>query len=481
MGFYSLVGGAGDTDNGKFTLAGDTLKANAVFDFETKSSYTIRLRTTNSVGSFEKAFTIRVTDVNEAPSVPTLTSPTNAATGIALNTKLVWQASTDPDGDALTYDVYWGTTNPPTTKVVAAKNVLEYTPSGQSISTKYYWKVVANDGSNQTETAVWNYTTTASALPTVTFHLDGEDTSLQVTDGDKLTSAQQQALQNNFIGTKTDSTFIGWFAKADYSGNKIAVKDYMVSGNVDLYGKWVLSFGVRITAKDVTLPNDNDKPTGITFANDIFYIADHDDKKIYAYNKDFSRNSSKDTDVKQGGLDYNPFGMKANNGYLYVVDAGGKKVHAYGINDKTYDSSKEINLSESYIPYDILFYNNFLYVTDRGAILERDAVGKVGIYKYTVGGTKLEFVNSNFPTDDGGFEFPIGIIQHKGEISISGLNNDLIISLNLQFQEMGKESSVLQGIDTGASNSLVYICVVDNVYYAVFAVNHKVYAFGTGQ
>ena len=196
-GVYSLVGGGGDTDNGKFTLAGDTLKAGAVFDFETKTTYNIRVRTTNSAGSFEKAFTIRVTDVNEAPSAPTLTSPTNAATDIALNTKLVWQASTDPDGNPLTYDVYLGTTSPPTTKVVAAKKVLEYTPSGQSISTKYYWKVVANDGSNQTETAVWNYTTAAVETYAALVEKISKNISFQW-QGDSVILQSQQFNGNSF-------------------------------------------------------------------------------------------------------------------------------------------------------------------------------------------------------------------------------------------------------------------------------------------
>ena len=43
-----------------------SLRASAAFDFETKSSYSIRVRTTDSGGAtFEKVFTIAVTDVVE--------------------------------------------------------------------------------------------------------------------------------------------------------------------------------------------------------------------------------------------------------------------------------------------------------------------------------------------------------------------------------------------------------------------------------
>lgn len=66
---YTLVGGAGSTDNASFTITGNQLKTAAIFNFEVKSSYSIRVRTTDSGGLFfEKVFTITVTDVNEAPA-----------------------------------------------------------------------------------------------------------------------------------------------------------------------------------------------------------------------------------------------------------------------------------------------------------------------------------------------------------------------------------------------------------------------------
>jgi hypothetical protein len=61
---YSLA--AGGTDNASFTITGNTLKTNAIFDFETKSSYSIRVRSTDQGGLFfERTFTITVTDVEE--------------------------------------------------------------------------------------------------------------------------------------------------------------------------------------------------------------------------------------------------------------------------------------------------------------------------------------------------------------------------------------------------------------------------------
>jgi hypothetical protein len=72
---YALATGAGDTDNGSFTVVGDELRTAARFDHETKSSYSIRVRSTDSAGHvFDKALTISVTDVNEPPTGITLST-----------------------------------------------------------------------------------------------------------------------------------------------------------------------------------------------------------------------------------------------------------------------------------------------------------------------------------------------------------------------------------------------------------------------
>jgi gliding motility-associated-like protein len=63
---YALVSGTGSTDNASFTIDGTSLKTAAVFDFETKASYSVRVRVTDAGGlTFEQALSIAVTDVNE--------------------------------------------------------------------------------------------------------------------------------------------------------------------------------------------------------------------------------------------------------------------------------------------------------------------------------------------------------------------------------------------------------------------------------
>jgi hypothetical protein len=56
---YSLVAGVGSTDNNSFSISGNQLKAAKSFDYEAKSNYSVRIRTTNPYGLyFEQTFTV---------------------------------------------------------------------------------------------------------------------------------------------------------------------------------------------------------------------------------------------------------------------------------------------------------------------------------------------------------------------------------------------------------------------------------------
>jgi len=99
---YELVAGAGDTDNATFKLVGNELRTLAVFDRETKSSYSIRVRSTDSTAlTFEKILTITVANVNESP---VFGSASISSTVANIGQKLTFLATaTDIDDIALTY------------------------------------------------------------------------------------------------------------------------------------------------------------------------------------------------------------------------------------------------------------------------------------------------------------------------------------------------------------------------------------------
>jgi uncharacterized delta-60 repeat protein/CSLREA domain-containing protein len=74
---YTLSNFPGSLNNVSFVIDGDKLKTSGVFDFETQSAYTVRVRTTDSTGNLtEKQFNVNVTDGPDNPGAVSLSSST---------------------------------------------------------------------------------------------------------------------------------------------------------------------------------------------------------------------------------------------------------------------------------------------------------------------------------------------------------------------------------------------------------------------
>lgn len=101
---YELVSGSGDADNAWFTIDGSSLRTTAAFDFEARSSGSIRVRSTDQGGlAIEKEFTFTVIDVNESATIGGTTTgsvtadgPTTTGSGLTV---------TDPDAGQSTFAV----------------------------------------------------------------------------------------------------------------------------------------------------------------------------------------------------------------------------------------------------------------------------------------------------------------------------------------------------------------------------------------
>ncbi len=124
---YTFAGGAGSTDNVSFSISGATLRTSGIFDYETKNSYSIRVRTTDQGGLwFEKVFTISVTNLNEAPTNIILSAssvPENQPAGTAVGTL----SATDPDaGNTFTYSLVSG---------IGSTDNVSFTVSGNQLLT----------------------------------------------------------------------------------------------------------------------------------------------------------------------------------------------------------------------------------------------------------------------------------------------------------------------------------------------------------
>ena len=97
---------------------------------------------------------------NNAPNTPGNPTPSNGATDQSINVDLSWTGG-DPDGDPVTYDVYFGTSSSPPLVSSNQKDTI-YDPGSLNYNTQYYWKIVAKDSIGaQTEGSVWHFITEA--------------------------------------------------------------------------------------------------------------------------------------------------------------------------------------------------------------------------------------------------------------------------------------------------------------------------------
>jgi VCBS repeat-containing protein len=116
---YSLqTSGCGGTyaDSSAFNIDGSSLRATNSFNYETKNSYSICIRTTDAASlSFDKSFTIAVTNVDEPNTAPTLNaiaSGTLSEVPLSKNVTSSGIAGTvsgaDAENDTLTYRIQGG-------------------------------------------------------------------------------------------------------------------------------------------------------------------------------------------------------------------------------------------------------------------------------------------------------------------------------------------------------------------------------------
>ncbi|MEQ1831278.1 MAG: cohesin domain-containing protein, partial [Pirellula sp.] len=144
---YDLVSGTGDTDNARFSIVADQIfiEQGELLDFETRPSYNVRVRSTDSGGlQTIKQLTLNVTDVNEAV---VLTRTSASLTGNVLTTFTNTGNWSDPENGTVTLSASHGT--------VIKNNdgtwSWSFTPSTKLVNELV--TITANDGTNTSSTS----------------------------------------------------------------------------------------------------------------------------------------------------------------------------------------------------------------------------------------------------------------------------------------------------------------------------------------
>ena len=134
------------------------------FDFPNGAGYYEFCSVGRKAGESDEAFPVSANaccffELNNPPYVPSNPHPVNNSEDISLDASLSWIGGDPNIDDIITYDVYFGTSNPPL-KVSSNQSVAIYNPGALEFSTTYYWKIVAWDNHGlSTDGSTWQFTT----------------------------------------------------------------------------------------------------------------------------------------------------------------------------------------------------------------------------------------------------------------------------------------------------------------------------------
>jgi len=232
---FSLQAGTGDTDNGSFTIEGNSLKINASPDFEAKSSYSIRVRATDAGGlSFEESFTLNVNDLDD--TAPVITG--DAAVSVVENTTAVATYSSEAG-------VTWSLAGADKDLFSLVDGVLSFqaapdfeTPLDADTNNVYSVVVEATDAAGNKGTLSVDVTVT-----------DADEVAPNITSGAVATSIVENSGANQVVYTATADEAVTWSLKEvdDHAAFSLSGNEVRLIADPDFETKASYSFTVIAT------------------------------------------------------------------------------------------------------------------------------------------------------------------------------------------------------------------------------------------
>lgn len=137
----------------------------AAFALAKNTAYYWRIKATDAKGlasaysSTFKFYTAGDAVINHLPFAPELVQPVLNTSLSTTTATLKWTATDVDTADTLTYDVYFGTANPPTAKVSENKSANTFDVTLEPTK-QYFWKIVVKDNKGgETVGQVWKFKT----------------------------------------------------------------------------------------------------------------------------------------------------------------------------------------------------------------------------------------------------------------------------------------------------------------------------------
>ncbi len=158
---YSLACSSAGADDASFNISGANLRSSAIFDYETKSSYAICIRTTDAYsGTYDKDFTIAIADVDD--TAPTLAEVTPVSTPSTDNTP-DYVFSSDEAGTI----TYAGGCSSSTTTATSGNNTITFNTLSDATYNSCTIVVTDSSGNASGALAITSFVVDAT-VPTIT-------------------------------------------------------------------------------------------------------------------------------------------------------------------------------------------------------------------------------------------------------------------------------------------------------------------------
>lgn len=155
-------------EDNQFTNVIETIESTSNFqdiELEKNTAYYWRIKATDDEGlssdysSTYKFYTAGDVVVNHLPFAPELIAPIMNTIISETTANLKWNASDVDENDELSYDIYFGTVNPPIEKITGNSTAKTLEVPLES-SKEYFWKVVVKDNNGgETVGQVWKFKT----------------------------------------------------------------------------------------------------------------------------------------------------------------------------------------------------------------------------------------------------------------------------------------------------------------------------------
>ncbi len=277
---YTLVAGAGDTDNAAFTIVGNELRTVSSFNFETKSSYTVRVRTTDSSNlTFEQALPLNITNVNEAPSQPQL-SVSTVVDGTSSGQNVATISSPDPDaGDTHTYSLVSGSGDTDNASfTINGNNLVLATTVNMANKSSYAIRVKSTDNGGLSSEQSFVITVTEAPVAPTAINLN----TTQIAENQAIGTGVGQLTSTDASSADTHTyALVAGTGDTDNAAFEIVNNELRTKQSFDFETK--SSYNVRIQTTDstgltyeqafvVTVANVNEAPTAVTISSNT--IAD---------------------------------------------------------------------------------------------------------------------------------------------------------------------------------------------------------------